>query len=189
MKTKVSKILQNIVKISWWCVLLALAVLLVSIFGAKMSGKVPSVFGYSVINIISSSMEDQIPRGSYILIKKVEPEEVNKEDIICFYSRDPLIYGIPNTHRVIEDPIITEDGIEYVTKGDSSPDKDPVNAEGEDLIGVYIKTLDGVTAFSNSLNGNSLVIILIVLQLGIVFMFVYTIVVGRTKNEENESEK
>ena len=82
MKAKVYKILKYTAKVSWWCVVVALAILLVNIFGAKIKGRVPSVFGYSVMNIISSSMEDEIPKDSYILIKKVAPEEVKIDDII-----------------------------------------------------------------------------------------------------------
>ncbi len=173
-------------KISWWCVIALLAALLVSILGAKISGRVPRVFGYSVINIISSSMEDEIPKGSYILIKKADPEDVKADDVICFYSSDPRIYGIPNTHRVVEEPIVTEGGVEFVTKGDASPDKDPVTAKGENLIGVYVRRLDGVTAFSNALEGNTLIIIIIVLQMGIAAMFVYTAIIARAKTGEKK---
>ena len=185
MKTKVYKILKYTAKASWWCVVVALAILLVNIFGAKIKGRVPSVFGYSVMNIISSSMEDEIPKDSYILIKKVAPEEVKIDDIICFYSRDPQIRGIPNTHRVVEEPIATEEGIEFVTQGDASPTKDPVNARGEDLIGVYVKTLDGVTSFSRSLEGGTLIVILIVMQLGIAFMVAYTAISSKAKDKEH----
>ena len=189
MKSKWAKALKYAAKGSWWCVVIALGILLVSIFSAKINGRVPSVFGYSVINIISSSMEDEIPTGSYILIKRVDPEEIEENDIICFYSRDPQIYGIPNTHRVVEEPIATEDGIEFVTKGDANPAPDPVRARGEDLIGVYVKGLDGVTAFSNSLKGNTLIIIIIALQIGICGMVVYTVVASRSKGEDEAEKK
>ena len=189
MKSKLLKALKIAAKGSWWCVVIALALLLVNIFGAKIKGKVPSVFGYSVINIISSSMEDEIPKDSYILIKKVAPEDVKINDVICFYSRDPQIHGIPNTHRVVEEPLITEDGIEYVTKGDANPGPDPVNARGEDLIGVYVTGLDGITAFSNSLNGNMLIIIIIVLQMGICAMIVCTVISSKSKGKDEDSEK
>lgn len=189
MKNKYLKAFGIIAKVCWWCVLTALVVMLVSIFSAKIKGEVPSVLGYSVINIISSSMEDEIPKDSYILIKKVDPEEVERDQIICFYSRDPQIYGIPNTHRVIEDPIVTEDGIEFVTKGDANLIPDHVNARGEDLIGVYVKTLDGITSFSDSLSGNTLVVIIIILQMAIGAMFVYTIVVAKGEKDDKKKEK
>ena len=185
-KKKMLKAFRLGAKISWWCVIVLLAALLFSIFRAKISGKVPSVFGYSVINIISSSMEDKIPKDSYILIRTADPEEVKCNDIICFYSTDPRIYGLPNTHRVVEEPIVTENGLEFVTRGDANPTNDPVNAEGENLIGIYVEKLDGLTAFSNALKGNTLIIMIIVLQLGIAAMFVCTVMSAKAKAKENK---
>ena len=99
---------KKVCGVLWWIALALLAVMMFSIIGAKMQGKVPHIFGYSVVNIVSGSMGETIPQGSYILVEKVDPEEIKKEDIICFYSTDPSISGLPNTHRVIEDPVVTE---------------------------------------------------------------------------------
>ena len=189
-ETKKKSVFSIILSSLWWCAVALLFLLLVSVFGAKISGKVPSVFGYSVMNIVSGSMEDEIPEGSYILIKKVSPEEVKRGDVICFYSSDPMIYGVPNTHRVVEEPIINDGNIEFVTKGDANVVKDGETAKGENLIGVYVKRLDGITAFSNALSGNLLIILFIGLQLCLIGMAAYSItVLKKTKNEsENNSE-
>ena len=74
--------------------------------------------------------------------------EIKKDDIICFYSPDPLIYGLPNTHRVISEPKITENGIIFETRGDKNliPDKHPV--EEDMLIGVYVDDLPALSSFS-----------------------------------------
>jgi signal peptidase len=172
----------------WWCVLVLLFVLLVNIFSSKITGKVPDVFGYSVMNIVSGSMEDEIPKDSYILIKKCSPEEVKKDDVICFYSSESQIYGIPNTHRVVEDPIINSDGsIEFVTRGDACVANDEVTAKGGRLIGVYVRRLDALTSFSNALKQNTLIFVIIGLQISLVAMAVYTVVVLKNKKNTNES--
>lgn len=181
-KKKLVKTIRLSAVTAWWCVLVLLFVLLANIFGAKLLGKVPSVFGYSVMNIISGSMEDEIPKGSYILIKKQDAEEVERGDIICFYSSDPLIYGMPNTHRVVD--IIEGEQIEFVTRGDANLGEDKVTAKGEDLIGVYVKRLDGLTAFSDFLKGNMLICILIGLQICIVSMFCHAIIAAKKKKDE-----
>lgn len=189
-KKKIIKTIKTTFAAIWWGVLLLLLVLLVTIFSAKMRGNVPRVFGYSVMHIVSGSMEDEIPKDSYILIKKTSPEKIEKGDIICFYSTDPTIYGIPNTHRVAEEPIVTDSGIEFITKGDANLIEDKVRAKGENLIGVYVKTMDGLTAFSNILKGRTLIIVIIGLQICIVSMFVYASVVSKkTKTEESEKKE
>ena len=108
-----AKTVKRIFETLWWIAIVLLAVMMFSIMGAKIKGRVPQIFGYSVVNIISGSMEDTIPEGSYILVQNVAPEEVKNGDIICFYSSDPSISGLPNTHRVVEEPIIRDSGIEF----------------------------------------------------------------------------
>ena len=192
-KTRVLTILKKLAGGMWWCALALLAILLVNIIGAKLAGKVPSVFGYSVMNIISGSMEDEIPKDSYILIKRQDAESVKKNDIICFYSSDPKIYGMPNTHRVVEDPIITDEGIEFITRGDANEINDKVTAKGDRLIGVYVKRLDTLTAFVNLLQGKTLIIVIICLQIAMFSMFAYTYYTAKVKqkdsDEKDESEK
>jgi signal peptidase len=158
-----------------------------------MSGKVPSVFGYSVLNIVSGSMEDEIPSGSYILIKKTDAGEIEKGDVICFYSTDPKIYGLPNTHRVVEEPIVTENGIEFVTKGDANPINDKQTAKGDRIVGVYVKRLDGLTAFSDSLGQGTLVIVIICLLFSTIFMIGCAAVISasnkKSKPQDGETEE
>ena len=161
------KLVQKIIRAAWWVLVILLVLLLVQVIGAKMQGKVPSVFGYSFVHIISGSMEDEIPRGSYILLKNVDASEVEKDDIICFYSSDPQIYGLPNTHRVVENPIVTEQGIEFVTRGDANAGNDKYHAMGDRLVGVYVKTLDTLTSFSEFLSGKTMIFVIIGLQFGI----------------------
>ena len=145
---------KKIFGILWWVCIILIAILLFNVIGAKMQGKVPEIFGYSIIRIISGSMEDTIPQDSYILLKSVDPAEIKKGDIICFYSMDAVIKGLPNTHRVVEDPIVTESGFEYVTRGDANLANDKINATSEYLVGKYVLTLDLLSMFLSSLDSN-----------------------------------
>ena len=185
---KTVKAIKRTVSAVWWIVLVLLVVLLVNIFGAKLTGNVPRVFGYSVMNIVSGSMEEEIPKGSYVLIKKVSPEEIEKDDIICFYSTDAKIYGMPNTHRVVEEPIVTDSGIEFITKGDANPINDTETAKGDRLIGVYVKNLDGLTAFANALSGNILIIVILCLQICIITMAVYAFALVKKNKSETDTD-
>lgn len=181
--TRIKRALKVCLSAAWWAAVALLALLLVNIIGAKLQGRVPSVLGYSVMNIVSGSMEEEIPTGSYILIKRVNPEDVREGDIICFYSTEPAIYGMPNTHRVVEPPIVTENGIEFVTRGDANIINDRDTAKGDRLIGVYVKRLGGVTSFAEALDGGAMIIIIIALQICIAVMVIMSAV--RVKGEEN----
>ena len=168
----------------WWGAVIGLALLLVSIIGAKLKGEVPRFFGYSVMQIVSGSMEDEIPTGTYILIQKVDAEKIEQNDIICFFSDDALIQGYPNTHRVVEPPIQGENGLEFVTKGDANPIRDGVTAKEEKLIGRYVKNMDGLTAFSKMLEGNGMIILIMAMMIASVGMVTYS-AIAKLKNDSD----
>lgn len=188
-KAKTIKKIKLILTSLWWTVLILLAVILINVFSAKLSGRVPSIFGYSVMNIVSGSMEDEIPKDSYILIKKTQPENIKKGDVICFYSTDPQIYGLPNTHRVIDEPRATENGIEFVTKGDASPISDTETARGDRLIGVYVKRLDALSNFLNALSQRTVLFVIIGVQICAVSMFAYVSIKSKTEDSAVENGK
>ena len=190
-REKRAQIIKKTLGVLWWGVLISLAALMFSIIGAKFRGEIPMIFGHSIMKIVSGSMETEIPEGSYILIKKVDPSEVEKNDVITFFSSDYAIYGLPNTHRVVEPPIIGDNGIEFVTRGDANPVNDKVTAKGEDLIGIYVKRLDGLTAFAKALEGGGMMVLMLVLEAFIFAMAAMMFI--KTKRaqlaKENEKEK
>ena len=186
-KLKPVKTIRAILITVWWGVVIGLALLLVSIIGAKLRGEVPRFFNYSIMQIVSGSMEDDIPTGTYILIKRVDASEIKENDIICFFSDDNLIQGYPNTHRVVEPPIQGENGLEFVTKGDANPIKDGVTAKEEKLIGRYVKNLDGLTAFTQLLEGKGMAIVMMVLMVASVGMVGYS-AFSKVKNENSAEQ-
>ena len=187
-KQKALKVLKHTSAVLWWVLVILVAFITVSVVGAKIKGKVPSIFGYSVLHIVTGSMEPEIPENTYILVKKTAPEDVRRGQIITFYSDDPEIYGFPNTHRVVEDPIVTEDGIEFVTGGDANSANDDETAKSDKLVGVYVGQLGFLTKFSEFLGGNTVFFILMALTVGIFAMNFYTIfrIGGDSKKTEEE---
>ena len=53
-------------------------------------------------------MEDTINVYDVILVKKVDPSKLMKDDIITFYSTNPFFGSTPITHRIVE---VIEDNI------------------------------------------------------------------------------
>ena len=174
MTDKTKKIVDRVFSITWWALFLALFCLVFGIISAKMKGEVPKVFGYSVVKVVSPSMGEDIPVGTYVLIKEVDPKDVHERDIICFYSDDPSIKGYPNLHRVVS-VIPTGNGYEYVTKGDGNPSEDSVTAKSGKLIGKYVDKLEWLGDLSDAVSSNSMmafVLVLFVLSIGMVIAVV-----------------
>lgn len=113
-------------------VLIALAVLVVYIMVCNMRGKAATVFGTTVLKVVTGSMEPSIHNGDYIIVNS-DYSQLEEGDIICFYSKDSAIYGMPNTHRIVR---INDDG-SYVTKGDANNAEDPVAVTADTVIGKY----------------------------------------------------
>ncbi len=160
--TKRSIWIKRILGAVWWLTVAMLALVLVLIISAKLQGKVPDLFGYSVMQIVTGSMEDEIPTGTYILTKRTDPEKIKAGDIISFYSDEEIIYGLPNTHRVVE-VVKGDGGIEFVTRGDANPTNDGATAKADKLIGVYVGPLDWLGSFNNFLNNGGMIAIMAVL--------------------------
>lgn len=187
MKKKRSKARSIISSIIYIVIISLLVVLLVHVVSAKMKGKVPMVFGYSVMRIVSNSMEDAIPTGTYILVREAKAEEVREGDVITFYSIDPAIYNQPNTHRVMEIKTDEDGAISFVTRGDHNLKNDDYEVTGDKVIGIYCRNLVVLTAIAGFFMTKFMLIVIILVQALIIIMVVTTIVKGR--REKNESEK
>jgi signal peptidase len=184
---KIFKIFKKAAVVLWWSFTVLLMFTIIAIMGAKMKGKIPYFFGYSVMNIVSGSMEDTIPQGSYILIKKTDPSEIRKGDIICFFSDDPAIKGFPNTHTVVEDPIVGENGIEFVTKGEANLTKDEETAKGNKLIGKYVTNLEWLTRLSRFLEGSTILLISTSLLVLCAVLMIASVFLKSKKDSDEES--
>lgn len=172
-RQRIVNVIKKICSYLWYAAVVLLFIVMVAVFATKISGKVPGVFGYSVVNIVSGSMKDEINAGEYILLKQVDPADVKKGDIICFYSIDPDIYGMPNTHRVVEPPIETENGFEFVTQGDANLKRDDYHALGDRLVGKYVGKLDGLNALANFAENKGIYALVITLVLASFAMILF----------------
>ena len=94
------------------------------------SGQVPQVMGFSILQVLTGSMEPTIPEGSMLLIQETDPKSLQPGDIISFFSPDPSLDGALNTHR-IQQVVAEGDALEFITKGDANflEDQQPVAAE------------------------------------------------------------
>lgn len=94
-------------------------ILLIVLILACVPLTVPRMFGYNIYTVVSGSMEPEIPTGSLVYVKNMEPEEVKEKEIIAFYSAidgNSII-----THRVVTNSTLMG---EFITKGDANEGND-----------------------------------------------------------------
>ena len=87
----------------------------------------PKQFGYQVYNVVSGSMEPEIPVGSMIFVENTAPEEVAAGQIIAFEAGGSVV-----SHRVVENRNAAG---EFVTKGDANDTEDINTIPYDSLIG------------------------------------------------------
>ncbi len=125
---------------------------------------VPRFFGYQSYNIISGSMEPEIPVGSLVYVKEVQPESVAVGDVIAFASGTD---GGVITHRVVENHA---DSREFVTKGDANDREDLAPVAYERLTGrveYHFDRLGSICAVFGSTSGKFSLLALVVLAVAL----------------------
>ncbi len=123
MKTKNQKILKktisNILKRIIYFIILILAVynIVYNIYHAIKSEGILGIFGYKIIIMENTTMEDTINVNDVVIIKKCKEDKIQEQDIIAYNldisSRYATICRITKITETIE-------GKEYTTKGDNS---------------------------------------------------------------------
>ena len=123
---KKNKVISAVSNIMFW--VLIVTILVSAVLFANSDSKDKSIFGYRYYNVLTPSMTPTIPVGSAVFVKMMEPSELVKGDIITYStSTDGKIVV---THR-IEEVILDDVGLRFITKGDANnvTDLNPVFAE------------------------------------------------------------
>lgn len=101
------------------------------------TGKAPNILGYSMLTVLTGSMEPTIPEGSLIITRQTNAEEIRSDDVITFYTSIQGYDGVINTHRVVE--VTDEEGsLAFRTKGDANPIDDTRLVAAELLVGKVV---------------------------------------------------
>lgn len=101
--------------------------ILLGVIAAFLPMTLPKLCGYEVYEVVSGSMEPEIPVGSLIYVEEAKPEELVSGDVIAFVRDGSVI-----THRVEENRYVEG---ELVTKGDANQKEDMMPVAYEDLVG------------------------------------------------------
>lgn len=118
-------------------IIIFLAIFCLILFFKIITKSDVSIFGVRFYCVTTGSMYPTIKPYSLIVVKETDPDTLQEGDIISFRSRDESIYGLTNTHRILE--IIEENGNRvFMTMGDNNPTPDSEYVYPEDIIGKVI---------------------------------------------------
>ena len=114
-------------------------ILLATLVFHNKSNESIQLFDYSAFTVLTGSMEREIPQGSLVITKKVDPNSIKAGDDITFVRSDNATV----THRVINIIENYDDtGVRgFETQGIANPDPDPDIVYAGNLVGVVKLTV------------------------------------------------
>lgn len=104
------------------------SLVIIGVIAVLLPLSLPRLLGYETYNIVSASMEPELPVGSLILVKPINPSDLEENDIIAFYSNATVV-----SHRVVANKKLEG---KLVTKGDANADVDLNDVEYNEVIGL-----------------------------------------------------
>ena len=105
-------------------------IIIAVVIGMCLPLTAPRFAGYEIYNVVSGSMEPEIPVGSVLYVQPVDPATVEEGAIIAFQSEDGVIAHRVQTNR-------TSLG-EFVTKGDANDVEDLAPVPYDAMIGEVV---------------------------------------------------
>lgn len=142
---KAKKIFSRIMTVISVALFIFGVVVFVSVLNAS-AGKVPSVFGFSVLQVKTGSMLPDYEIGTIVITKNVDANDLQVGDVISFYSLDQDISGEVNTHRIEKIEYGGDDNAPYfTTKGDNNTQVDKQKVWPSQIVGKVVYNLGTVS--------------------------------------------
>lgn len=196
---KVLQVINKILKIISWIVLILLLILagflIYYVIMAKEAEKKGADYKppMALYTIISPSMVPNINVYDVVFNVKVDdPNELEVGDIITFVSSDSYMKGMIITHRIV-DKYVTNEGVQFKTKGDANVEADSSLVLEENVIGKVlfkIPQLGRVQFFLSSKSGWFIAILipaLAVIAYDIFKLFRLLVLKKQLKNKDDNS--
>lgn len=131
-------VIYLIAKIISWCVMAILCLIGAFLLSYIAINKIAQAKGQrqplGLYTIISPSMTPDIAVYDVVFVAKMNPEDIQINDVISYYSTNSFFGSTPITHRVVEKHV-TNNGIVFRTKGDANPVMDNEMIDQSQVIG------------------------------------------------------
>jgi signal peptidase I len=184
----IKKIIRSIFNLLSILIVIISVILMISVIFSE-SGKIPDVMGYSMLRVLTGSMAPEIPVNSLIIVQHQKVQQLQTGDVISYYSADPSLDEMVNTHRITR--IEKQDDASWIiyTKGDANDMEDEYPTDQNHLIGkvVWSNHLLGVVV---RLISNPLIFIPIIIAPLLMILFYHLRqVIHTTKAISREQEE
>jgi signal peptidase I, archaeal type len=134
-KLKRKRIANKVGNILFW-IAFTFAFICVIVFASSGKGS-RNILGYFFFEVLTTSMQSEIPQGSLVLVHEVKAEDIKKGDDITFLVDDK---GTTFTHRVIRviDNYDERGQVRFQTQGIENPLPDSEIVVADNIIGKVV---------------------------------------------------
>ena len=111
----------------------------------------PRIMGFGTYEVVSGSMEPEIPIGSLVLVREADPGNIAEGEVIAFLK--PGDESLVITHRVVQNDKENE---QFITKGDANEVQDNAPVPYKNLVGRvehHFPKVGGIIAGLSSFDG------------------------------------
>lgn len=175
-------------KLASWCasflVFIICLFVATKVIIANVEGVPPAIFGYSLSEVPTNSMEPTINTGDYVFFHQTDYEDVLVGDIIVYKSKAASTNGMFIIHRVIS----IEDGY-LTTKGDNNLIADEEHITPDMVHGKYVLTVNFLSFLGDSSKRQNIFFFLMALLFLIIILQLVLITVKAKKAKEDEKLK
>lgn len=184
-KCKKTNVIGLIFKILFLIIVISIIIIstIVIIKANKYPDKIPDIFGYKPMIVLSGSMETSIYTGDLVIVKIVDTDTLKEGDVIAFRNDADTV----TTHRIVE--IVEQDGQKYFkTKGDNNNVEDDNLVDVTDVEGIYVYRIPKLGEILMILKEpqSLVVILLIILVIGLIWLYVADKKERETIKQEDE---
>ncbi len=148
--------------------------------------KVPDVFGYKPMIVLSGSMETSIHTGDLVFVKMVDTTTLKKGDVIAFRNESDTV----TTHRIVD--VVFEDGKQYFkTKGDANNAEDVNLVAMEDIEGIYVARIPKAGNFLMFMQKpiGLFIVLLVILVIGLLWLYIISRKDDKKYRKEEEKDR
>jgi len=156
------RVAHSVFSLAFYLVLIVLVVGAQSLFGGNAGPRV--LFNYTALNVLTDSMQREIPQNSLVIVHRVDPNTIQVGDNVTYMSNQKVSV----THKVVGIIENFEDTGQrgFQTKGveNRSPDRKIVYAVN--VVGKVVYHVPAVGAAIAWANGNILLLLIVVIGMG-----------------------
>ena len=168
------------------------------IISNKINNRVPVLGGYSVLKVVTKSMEPNLSVDDYILVKKVDVNDIKIDDVISYYytlsDAQKKSLGVSEnkiviTHRVKKVLIDSETNalIGFKTQGDNNVSEDSWEVVPRQVIGIYDTTHPIIVKILSFFSNPFGIVLLVIFPLSMILVsdIVSLVKVIKEKDDDN----